>query len=65
MQCPNCQNDYLNLVHIGGVSTNGRQLNASHSEDSVTETTLSKKNSDGKLGVLGISFAEAKYYFHF
>ncbi|XP_048510613.1 potassium voltage-gated channel subfamily KQT member 1-like isoform X6 [Athalia rosae] len=33
--------------NLGGVSTNGgRQLNASHSEDSVTETALSKKNSD-------------------
>jgi hypothetical protein len=32
-----------------GISTNGTQnLNASHSEDNVIETTLSKKNSDGK-----------------
>lgn len=31
-----------------GVNNNGtRNLNASHSEDSVAETNLSKKNSDG------------------
>ncbi|XP_048510603.1 potassium voltage-gated channel subfamily KQT member 1-like isoform X3 [Athalia rosae] len=36
--------------NLGGVSTNGgRQLNASHSEDSVTETALSKKNSDANV----------------
>ncbi|XP_063914741.1 potassium voltage-gated channel subfamily KQT member 4-like isoform X2 [Zophobas morio] len=33
--------------NLGGVSNNGtRNLNASHSEDSVAETMLSKKNSD-------------------
>lgn len=34
----------LALAALGG----GRHLNASHSEDSVAETTLCKKNSDGK-----------------
>jgi hypothetical protein len=32
----------------GGVGINSRQLNASYSEDSVTETAMSKRNSDGK-----------------
>lgn len=30
------------------VTNNGRPMNASLSEDSVAETALSKKNSDGK-----------------
>ena len=32
----------------GGGGSAGRALNASYSEDSVTETALSKKNSDGE-----------------
>lgn len=31
-----------------GANSSARTLNGSHSEDSVAETALSKKNSDGK-----------------
>lgn len=35
-------------IFVGGGINSHRQLNASHSEDSVAETAISKKNSDGK-----------------
>lgn len=37
------------IFFLGRTNGGGRSLNASHSEDSVAETNLSKKNSDGKF----------------
>lgn len=36
------------ILHSPDVTNNGRPMNASLSEDSVAETALAKKNSDGK-----------------
>lgn len=40
-----------NETFVSEVANNGRPMNASLSEDSVAETALSKKNSDGKQSV--------------
>jgi hypothetical protein len=38
-----------NSISFADVTNNGRPMNASLSEDSVAETALAKKNSDGKI----------------
>lgn len=40
-----CNRNFTEVTH------NGRRMNPSRSEDSVAETTVAKKNSDGKFTV--------------
>lgn len=43
-----CRNVIREVAGRAAATNGGRNMNASHSEDSVAETTLSKKNSDGE-----------------
>lgn len=45
------------LFALTDVANNGKPMNASLSEDSVAETALAKKNSDGKCWMLLFFFS--------
>jgi hypothetical protein len=50
-----------NSIFSADVTNNGRPMNASLSEDSVAETALAKKNSDGKIrGKIVVGFGKGR-----